>query len=163
MIASPSPLPALDRRAVALLLAATLTTMANAAISPALPGLEARFAEHPHAALLTRFLVPAPSVAVVLIAGWAGLLADRLGKQGGFALDDIAAMFGPGGRPEILREDVQARAEDMRRQAQRLEALSEMMHHVAVCPAENHMECEKFQQLLRLATRVQRRDAASKA
>ena len=77
MIASPSPLPALDRRAVALLLAATLTTMANAAISPALPGLEARFAEHPHAALLTRFLVPAPSVAVVLIAGWAGLLADR--------------------------------------------------------------------------------------
>ena len=30
-----------------------------------------------------------------------------LGKQGGFALDDIAAMFGPGGRPEILREDVQ--------------------------------------------------------
>ncbi len=81
MIASPSPLPALDRRAVALLLAATLTTMANAAISPALPGLEARFAEHPHAALLTRFLVPAPSVAVVLIAGWAGLLADRLGKR----------------------------------------------------------------------------------
>ncbi len=86
-----------------------------------------------------------------------------LGKQGGFALDDIAAMFGPGGRPEILREGVQARAEDMRRQAQRLEALSEMMHHVAVCPAENHMECEKFQQLLRLATRVQRRGAASKA
>ena len=81
MIASPSPLPAPDRRAVALLLAASLTTMANAAISPALPGLEARFAEHPHAALLTRFLVPAPSVAVVLIAGWAGLLADRLGKR----------------------------------------------------------------------------------
>ena len=41
MIASPSPLPAPDRRAVALLLAASLTTMANAAISPALPGLEA--------------------------------------------------------------------------------------------------------------------------
>ncbi|TNJ41118.1 MFS transporter [Phaeobacter sp. B1627] len=66
-----------DRRAVALLLAATLTTMANAAISPALPGLEARFAHHPQAALLTRMLIPAPSVAVVLLAGWAGLLADR--------------------------------------------------------------------------------------
>ncbi len=77
-----SPLtPLKDPRAVALLLAATLTTMANAAISPALPGLEARFADHPQAALLTRMLVPAPSVAVVLIAGFVGNLADRLGKR----------------------------------------------------------------------------------
>jgi len=96
---SASPLsPALDRRAVALLLAATLTTMANAAISPALPGLEARFADHPQAALLTRFLVPAPSVAVVLIAGWTGVLADRVGKRalllGGVLMFAIAGCLG---------------------------------------------------------------------
>lgn len=98
MTAAPSTLPALDRRAVALLLAATLTTMANAAISPALPGLEARFADHPQAALLTRFLVPAPSVAVVLIAGWAGVLADRLGRRplliGGVLLFALAGSLG---------------------------------------------------------------------
>jgi len=93
-----SPLPSIDRRAVALLLAATLTTMANAAISPALPGLEARFADHPQAALLTRFLVPAPSVAVMLIAGWTGVLADRIGKRilllGGVFLFALAGCLG---------------------------------------------------------------------
>ncbi|MFU1478777.1 MFS transporter [Roseovarius sp. C7] len=87
-----------DSRAVALLLAATLTTMANAAISPALPGLAARFADHPQAALLTRMLLPAPSLAVVLIAGWSGALADRIGKRllllGGVALFALAGTLG---------------------------------------------------------------------
>ncbi|MFY1708684.1 MFS transporter [Tritonibacter scottomollicae] len=98
MSSSSSFSPFRDQRAVALLLAATLTTMANAAISPALPGLEARFADHPQAALLTRFLVPAPSVAVVLIAGWSGVLADRVGKRilllGGVILFAIAGSLG---------------------------------------------------------------------
>jgi hypothetical protein len=36
-----------DGRAVALLMAATLTVMANATISPALPGLQQLFADDP--------------------------------------------------------------------------------------------------------------------
>ena len=71
-----------DPRAVALLLAATLTVMANATISPALPGLESRFAEDPHAEMLTRLLVPAPSLTVALCAPLAGLAADRFGRRG---------------------------------------------------------------------------------
>ncbi len=78
---SPSLSPLRDPRAVALLLAATLTTMANAAISPALPGLAVQFADHPQAELLTRFLVPAPSLAVVLVAGITGRIADRFGRR----------------------------------------------------------------------------------
>ena len=70
-----------DPRAVALLLAATLTVMANATISPALPGLESRFAEDPHAEMLTRLLVPAPSLTVALCAPLAGLAADRFGRR----------------------------------------------------------------------------------
>lgn len=70
-----------DGRAVALLLAASLTTMANATISPALPGLERLFADDPNAAILTRLLVPAPSLSVALIAPFAGLLADRFGRR----------------------------------------------------------------------------------
>lgn len=70
-----------DRRAIALLMAASLTTMANATISPALPGLERLFAEDPDAALLTRLLVPAPSLSVALCAPFAGLLADRFGRR----------------------------------------------------------------------------------
>lgn len=70
-----------DQRAIALLLAASLTTMANATISPALPGIERLFADDPNAALLTRLLVPAPSLSVALFAPFAGFAADRIGRR----------------------------------------------------------------------------------
>lgn len=70
-----------EPRAVALLMAASLTTMANATISPALPGIERLFADVPNAALLTRLLVPAPSLSVALFAPLAGFAADRIGRH----------------------------------------------------------------------------------
>ncbi len=87
-----------DCRAVALLMAATLTIMANATISPALAGLEAMFADHPNAELLTRLLVPAPSLTVVLCAPVAGWAADRFGRRwlllAGVALFVVAGSAG---------------------------------------------------------------------
>jgi MFS family permease len=70
-----------DPRAIALLMAASLTTMANATISPALPGLERLFGEDPNAGLLVRLLVPAPSISVAIFAPFAGLVADRYGRR----------------------------------------------------------------------------------
>ncbi|WP_089176005.1 MFS transporter [Bosea sp. AS-1] len=70
-----------DPRAIALLMAASLTTMANATISPALPGIERLFGADPNAAMLTRLLVPAPSLAVAISAPIIGLVADRLGRR----------------------------------------------------------------------------------
>jgi MFS family permease len=70
-----------DQRAIALLMAASLTVMANATISPALAGLEQAFAGDTNAAMLTRLLVPAPSLSVVLFAPLAGLAADRFGRR----------------------------------------------------------------------------------
>lgn len=70
-----------DSRAIALLMAASLTVMANATISPALPALERLFGSDPNASLLTRMLVPAPSLMVALVAPFAGLLADRFGRR----------------------------------------------------------------------------------
>ncbi|WP_332695553.1 MFS transporter [Bosea sp. (in: a-proteobacteria)] len=70
-----------DRRAIALLMAASLTTMANATISPALPGIERLFADDPNAAMLTRLLVPAPSLSVAICAPLVGLAADRVGRR----------------------------------------------------------------------------------
>ncbi|MGX5733141.1 MFS transporter [Bosea thiooxidans] len=70
-----------DPRAVALLMAASLTTMANATISPALPGIERLFADDPNSALLTRLLVPAPSLSVAICAPLAGLAADYFGRR----------------------------------------------------------------------------------
>jgi MFS family permease len=55
--------------------------MANATISPALPGLERLFHGDPNAAILTRLLVPAPSLMVAIVAPFAGLLADRFGRR----------------------------------------------------------------------------------
>jgi MFS family permease len=68
-----------DARAIALLMAASLTTMANATISPAPPGLERLFADDPNTGMLVRLLVPAPSLSVAIFAPFAGLVADRYG------------------------------------------------------------------------------------
>lgn len=70
-----------DPRALALLLAASLTVMAAATISPALPGLQRQFPDTPANAYLIRLLVPAPSLAVVFTAALCGLAADRLGRR----------------------------------------------------------------------------------
>ncbi|RCW87910.1 MFS transporter [Phyllobacterium bourgognense] len=70
-----------DPRAIALMMAASLTVMTAATISPALPGLERQFAGNETNALLIRLLVPAPSLAVVLVAPWCGAIADRSGRR----------------------------------------------------------------------------------
>lgn len=70
-----------DRRAVALLMTATLTVMANATISPALPGLQELFKDDPNAALLTPLLVTAPSLSIALLAPLVGLAIDRIGRR----------------------------------------------------------------------------------
>lgn len=95
-------------RSIALLLVATLTVLSNATISPALPGLEAAFADTPDVALITRLLVTAPSLTVALLAPTAGVLVDRLGGRrllilgvlvyalagtAGFWLDDLNAIL----------------------------------------------------------------------
>ena len=91
----PAPRPmARDPRAWALILAATLTILSNATISPALPGLEASFADHSDAARLVRLLVTAPALAVALIAPFAGIITDRFSRRrlllGGIALYAVA-------------------------------------------------------------------------
>lgn len=69
-----------DRRAWALMLAATLTIMSNATITPSLPGIEAEFGDNPMAPTLTRLLITAPSLLVAIVAPFAGVLTDRLGR-----------------------------------------------------------------------------------
>lgn len=63
-----------------LLLVSTLTVMAGATLAPALPALEAVFAETPHADLLTRLVLTLPALFIVLAAPVAGWLVDRVGR-----------------------------------------------------------------------------------
>ena len=84
-----------DPKAISLLMTASLSVMAAATISPALPGLATRFASQPEAEFLVRMLVPAPALAIVLFASIAGWIADRFGRRGPM-LTGLAVFVGAG-------------------------------------------------------------------
>jgi len=80
-----------------------------------------------------------------------------LGRNAGFSLEEIAAMFGPDGRPRIDRAQLAARAGELDRMIRKLIALRDGLLHAAKCPAPSHMECPTFQRMLRLASADQAR------
>lgn len=74
-----------------------------------------------------------------------------LGQAAGFSLDEIKAMFAGGRRAAIDRHALEAKACEIDATIKRLQALSNGLHHAAVCPAPNHFECPTFKRLLRAA------------
>ncbi|MGL5010421.1 MAG: MFS transporter, partial [Paracoccaceae bacterium] len=66
---------------VAVLLVAAMTIMANATIAPSLPGLKAHFSSVAGIETLSGLILSLPSLAIVLTAGLAGWLADRVNRQ----------------------------------------------------------------------------------
>ena len=76
-----------------------------------------------------------------------------LGRRAGFALDEVARMFAPDGRPRIDRRMLAAKADELDRTIRTLSALRNGLRHAAACPAPSHMECPKFRRLLKLAKR----------
>nr|WP_319387209.1 helix-turn-helix domain-containing protein [uncultured Roseibium sp.] len=88
-----------------------------------------------------------------------------LGKSAGFSLHEIKDMFGPDGRPDISREKLTARADELDDQIRQLGNLRDMIRHAAVCSAPSHMECPRFRKLLRVGSRSRqkaRRDGGHK-
>jgi DNA-binding transcriptional MerR regulator len=78
-----------------------------------------------------------------------GLIA--LGRAAGFALDEIALMFAPDGRPRIDRRRLAAKANELDETIRELVAMRDGLRHAATCPARSHMECRTFRRLLRAA------------
>lgn len=74
-----------------------------------------------------------------------------LGRAAGFSLDEIALMLGPKGRPNIDRQLLATKAEELDRTIRKLTAMRNGLQHAAVCSAPSHMECPKFRRLLGLA------------
>ncbi len=74
-----------------------------------------------------------------------------MGKEAGFALDDIRRMFVPGGMADVPRADLRGRADAMDRQIRELTVLRNTLRHVADCPAPSHMECPTFRRIIALA------------
>ncbi len=74
-----------------------------------------------------------------------------MGQAAGFSLVEIAGIFGPNGTPDLPRDVLQAKADDIDRRIQELTALRDTLRHVAECSAPSHMECPTFRRLVELA------------
>ena len=67
-----------------------------------------------------------------------------------FSLDDIAAMLAG---PEIDRQLLESKADELDQTIRRLSAIRDGLRHAAVCPADNHLACPKFQRLMDIAAK----------
>ncbi|MBS7663173.1 helix-turn-helix domain-containing protein [Pseudomonas lalucatii] len=76
-----------------------------------------------------------------------------LGRAAGFSLDDIAVMLTSDSQPAIDRGRLRDKADELDRRIKRLCAMRDGLRHVAACPEDNHLQCPKFQRLMRLAAR----------
>lgn len=74
-----------------------------------------------------------------------------LGRAAGFTLDEIARMLGADGHPQIDRQLLADKAEELDRTIRKLTAMRNGLRHAAVCSAPSHMECPKFRRLMGLA------------
>lgn len=78
-----------------------------------------------------------------------GLIA--LGQAGGLSLDEIGAMLSPAGAPQVDRNLLMAKADEIDATIKRLRAMSEGLRHAAECPAPSHAQCPTFQRLVKVA------------
>ena len=74
-----------------------------------------------------------------------------LGRQAGFSLDEIAAMFDPRGMAVIDRDMLIAKAGEIDTLIRRLSAMRDGLRHAAACPAPSHMECPTFRRIVKAA------------
>jgi len=71
-----------------------------------------------------------------------------LGQSAEFSLDDLVAMQDAQGQPDIDRQRLNEKADELDRTIERLGAVRDELRRVASCPAAHHIECSKFQKLL---------------
>lgn len=73
-----------------------------------------------------------------------------LGRASGFSLDEIGEMFAEGG-PDIPRERLAAKADELDVTIRRLALMRDGLRHAAACPAPSHAECPHFRRFVNLA------------
>ncbi len=74
-----------------------------------------------------------------------------LGQAAGLSLDEIRSMFSPNGQPNIDRQKLLDKADEIDALIKRLRAMSHGLRHAAACPAPSHAECPTFRKLLKAA------------
>jgi DNA-binding transcriptional MerR regulator len=74
-----------------------------------------------------------------------------LGQAAGLSLDEVHSMLSPNGKPNIDRQLLAAKADEIDATVRQLRAMSRGLRHAAACPAPSHAECPTFQKLLKAA------------
>ncbi|GHH00948.1 helix-turn-helix domain-containing protein [Pseudodonghicola xiamenensis] len=72
-----------------------------------------------------------------------------LGQTAGFSLDEIRALIGAEGRPELDRAALERQADKIDRKIGELTALRDGIRHIAQCSASNHLDCPRFKRIMR--------------
>lgn len=72
-----------------------------------------------------------------------------LGQAAAFSLDDIATMLDADGQPAIDHQRLTDKADELDRTIERLSAVRDELRRAAACPAPRHIECPKFQKMLK--------------
>ncbi len=85
-----------------------------------------------------------------------------LARNADFSLQDISDMIGADGKFRIDRKLLIAKAEELEISIRQLRAVQNLLEHVAQCHKPSQFDCPKFQRLLRLASRNQRRSQLKK-
>lgn len=86
-----------------------------------------------------------------------------LGQVAGFSLDEIARMFAPDGRPQVDRQQLRDKADELDRTIRELIVLRNGLRHAAACRAADHMACPTFRRILKAAAQGQLGTAGSAA
>lgn len=73
----------------------------------------------------------------------------KLGRAGGFALDEIAEVLTPNRKPHIERQRLLAKAAELDRTIRNLAGMRDGLLHAATCRAPNLVECPTFRRMLR--------------
>lgn len=80
-----------------------------------------------------------------------------LGRTAGFSLSEIGAFLLSDHRAPIDRDPLKAKAAEIDRQIHLLQQVRDGLVHVAECPEPNHLECPRFQKMMRIAAKKQAR------
>lgn len=79
------------------------------------------------------------------------LMIISLGQIAGFSLAEIRNLIGSEGRANLDHDVLRQKAGEIDRQIKQLRSLSDGIRHIANCSAPNHLECPRFQRIMRAA------------
>lgn len=74
-----------------------------------------------------------------------------LGQAAGLSLDEVHSMLSPQGAPNIDRQLLAAKADEIDATVRQLRAMSRGLRHAAACRAPSHAQCPTFRKLLKAA------------